>query len=153
MLFFAIHVRRGIVWTPPEWLKTTTLSQLYPLWLTYRWAANGNIDRLAGMLMSEEQKLAQRNLGVVSWHIEFNERLQRDFLDDVGRPLVEPDPDADKWTDSEIVVRRGSDLAGQGPRLKGDPGRSPHPPARRRHRHAALGGLASDAGEGRAAVG
>jgi hypothetical protein len=106
MLFFAIHVRRGIVWTPPEWLKTTTLSQLYPLWLTYRWAANGNIDRLAGMLMSEEQKLAQRNLGVVSWHIEFNERLQRDFLDDVGRPLVEPDPDADKWTDSEIVVRR-----------------------------------------------
>lgn len=106
MLLFADAVRRGVVVTPPEWLKTTVLSQLRPLWLTCRWAALGRLAALAGMLMSEEQRLAERNLAVVSWHIEFNERIRRDFVDDLGRPLVEPDPDEEKWTDSELIVRR-----------------------------------------------
>lgn len=106
ILLFCESVRRGVVWTPPEFLKTTVVSHLYPLWLTYRAAARGNIGQLAGMLASEEQKLAEKNLGVTSWHIEQNERLRRDFVDPLGRALVEPDPDEEKWTDSTIIVRR-----------------------------------------------
>jgi hypothetical protein len=58
------------------------------------------------MLLSEEAKLAERNLSVVAWHIEKNPLIARDFIDTAGRPLLEPDPDEDKWTDSEIIVRR-----------------------------------------------
>lgn len=106
ILLFAESVRRGVIWTPPEFLKTSVVSHLYPLWLTYRWAALGKIGALAGMLASEEQKLAEKNLGVTSWHIEQNELLREDFVDELGRPLVEPDPDEEKWTDSLIIVRR-----------------------------------------------
>lgn len=106
MLGFAKSVRRGVVMTPPEFLKTTVLSQLYPLWLTYRYAATGKLGLLAGMLLSEEQGLAERNLSVIAWHIEHNERLAGDFVDVHGRPLVEPDPSEDKWTDDALIVRR-----------------------------------------------
>lgn len=106
MLLFAQSVRRGVICTPPEWMKTTVLSQLRPLWLTYRWAALGRVGLLAGMLLSEEQQLAERNLGVTAWHVLYNDRLHRDFVDEFGRPLVEPDPDEEKWTDSSIVIRR-----------------------------------------------
>jgi hypothetical protein len=106
ILLFCESVKRGVVWTPPEFLKTTTVSHLYPLWLTYREAAKGRVGALAGMLASEEQKLAEKNLAVTSWHIEQNERLARDFVDALGRPLVEPDPDEEKWTDQTIIVRR-----------------------------------------------
>lgn len=106
MLGFAKSVRRGVLMTPPEFLKTTMVSQVYPLWLTYRYAAVGKIGLLTGMLMSEEQALAEGNLSVIAWHIEHNRRLADDFIDRSGRPLVEPDPDEDKWTDSELIVRR-----------------------------------------------
>jgi hypothetical protein len=106
MLGFAKKVRRGVLMSPPEFLKTTMVSQLYPLWLTYRYAAAGKLGQLTGMLLSEEEDLARGNLSVIVWHIEHNERLANDFIDTEGRPLVEPDPDEDKWTDSEIIVRR-----------------------------------------------
>lgn len=106
MLGFVKSIRRGVLMTPPEFLKTTIVSQLYPLWLTYRYAAQGKIGRLTGMLLSEEQDLAERNLSVTTWHIENNERLRADFIDGSGRPLVVPDMAEDKWTDSAIVVQR-----------------------------------------------
>lgn len=106
MLGFVKSVRRGVLMTPPEFLKTTIVSQLYPLWLTFRYAALGRIALLTGMLLSEEQDLAERNLSVTTWHIENNDRLQADFIDGSGRPLVVPDLAEDKWTDSAIVVQR-----------------------------------------------
>jgi hypothetical protein len=106
LLRFACQARRGVVMTPPEFLKTTTISQVYPLWLTYRYAQAGKLAHLHGALMSELQELAERNLSVIAWHIENNPDLARDFVDMHGRPLVEPDPEQDKWTDEEIIVRR-----------------------------------------------
>lgn len=108
MLAFAMSVRRGVIMTPPEFLKTTTVSQVYPLWLTYRYAQAGKLAALHGALMSELQELAERNLSVIAWHIENNPDLRRDFVDVHGRPLVEPDPEQDKWTDEEIIVRRST---------------------------------------------
>lgn len=106
LLAFAMSVRRGVIMTPPEFLKTTTISQVYPLWLTYRYAQAGKLSHLHGALMSELQELAERNLSVIAWHIENNTLLAEDFVDVHGRPLVEPDPEQDKWTDEEIIVRR-----------------------------------------------
>jgi hypothetical protein len=106
MLAFLVTTTRGVIVCPPEFLKTTMVSQLYPLFLTCRYAAAGKLGLLTGMLVSEEQDLAEANLSVLSWHIENNDLLRRDFIDTEGRPLIEPDPAADKWTDSEIVVRR-----------------------------------------------
>lgn len=106
MLRFALVTKRGVLMMPPEFLKTTTISQLYPLFVTYYFAAAGLLGKLHGALMSEYIDLARRNLSVLSWHVENNELLRGDFIDVRGRPLVEPDPAADKWTDDEIVVRR-----------------------------------------------
>lgn len=106
ILSFAMCNRRGVIITPPEFLKTTMVSQVYPLWLTFSYAALGKIALLTGMLLSEEQDLAEGNLSVVTWHIEHNPLLAQDFVDDQGRPLVIPDLDEDKWTDSEIIVQR-----------------------------------------------
>lgn len=108
VLGFTMSVRRGVVMTPPEFLKTTVVSQVYPLWLTYLYAQAGKLSLLHGALMSELQELAERNLSVIAWHIENNPRLREDFVDVHGRPLVEPDPDQDKWTDEEIIVRRAT---------------------------------------------
>lgn len=106
ILGFAATTKRGVLWTPPEFLKTTLVSQLYPLWLTARYAVLAQLGLLAGMLVSEEQDLAKRNLGVTAWHIEFNEAIASDFIDVDGNRLLEPDPGEDKWTDEAIVVRR-----------------------------------------------
>lgn len=108
MLAFAMSVRRGVIMTPPEWMKTTMVSQVYPLFVTYRYAQAGKLSALHGALMSELQELAERNLSVIAWHIENNPDLRRDFVDVHGRPLVEPDPAQDKWTDEEIIVRRST---------------------------------------------
>lgn len=105
-LAFAKSVRRGVLMTPPETLKTTMVSQVYPLYLTARYAVAGKLGLLSGMLLSEEQDLAERNLSVVAWHIQHNARLREDFVDRHGRPLLEPDPDEDKWTDDALVLRR-----------------------------------------------
>jgi hypothetical protein len=105
-MVFMASVKRGVVYTPPEFLKSTSL-QVYALWLTARYAAAGRLGELTGLFLSEEAGLAERNLSVVSWHIDNNVLLREDFVDVAGRPLLEPDPDEDKWTDSEIIVRRG----------------------------------------------
>jgi len=104
MLAFAMQAKRGVIMTPPEWLKTTTISHLYPLWRTFEHATFGR--PITGMLLSEGTGLAEKNLSVVSWHIEHNERLASDFRDEGGRPLVRPSEDEEKWTDSEITVQR-----------------------------------------------
>lgn len=107
MLLFAVKARRGVFVLPPEFLKTTLLSQVYPLWLTYRSAVFGNL--LRGMLLSEEEGMATNNLSVISWHILNNEYLLNDFSDNEGRPLVYPDPEEETWRDDAIVVsRRGA---------------------------------------------
>lgn len=104
MLAFAMQVKRGVIMTPPEWLKTTVISHLYPLWRTYEHAA---LDKpITGMLLSEGAGLASRNLSVVSWHIEYNERLAADFRDAAGAPLVRPSESEEKWTDTEITIQR-----------------------------------------------
>ncbi len=94
----------GVVMLPPEFLKTTLLSQVYPLWLTMRARIFGQL--LRGLLLSEEENMAQANLSVVKWHIEHNERLQTDFADSQGRPLLLPDPDMSVWREDSIVVAR-----------------------------------------------
>lgn len=104
MLAFAARVKRGVIMTPPEWLKTTTISQLYPLWRTYEHVSLG--VPITGMLLSEGAGLAEKNLSVVRWHIEHNERLASDFRDEAGRPLVRPSEDEQKWNETEITVQR-----------------------------------------------
>lgn len=104
MLAFALSVRRGVVIMPPEFLKTTVLSQLLPLWLTVR--ATVFKRMLRGMLFSEEEGMAQANLSVVAWHILHNEQLRADFSDEDGRPLLYPDPGEDVWRDDAIIVAR-----------------------------------------------
>lgn len=106
MLRFAMNTRRGVILAAPETMKTTVVSQLYPLWLTYRYAVAGKLGLLYGMLLSEYQDLAERNLSVVSWHIENNARLRADFVDEAGEPIVQPSRIEDKWTDDAIIVRR-----------------------------------------------
>jgi hypothetical protein len=89
MLRFIRLTQRGVVMLPPEFMKTTICSQVYPLWLTYRSAVMGKM--LRGMLSSEEEGLAAANLGVIAWHIENNEFLARDFIDAKGKRMVFPD--------------------------------------------------------------
>jgi hypothetical protein len=103
MAAFAIARRRGIVMLPPEFLKTTLISQVIPLWLTYRYAFENKM--LRGMLLSEEEGMAARNLSVIAWHIENNEQLRVDFSVD-GRPLVVASTDEAVWREDAIIVRR-----------------------------------------------
>lgn len=104
MLQFALSARRGVVILPPEFLKTTLLSQVLPLWLTVRATVMG--EMLRGMLLSEEEDMAINNLGVVKWHIQNNDLLATDFADERGRPLVYPDPEEQTWREDAIVVNR-----------------------------------------------
>lgn len=104
MLRFIRQARRGVIMLPPEFMKTTLCSQTYPLWLTYRYTAAGRL--LRGMLASEEEGLAAGNLSVISWHIENNELLARDFVNREGEPIVFPDPTEGVWRRDAIVVNR-----------------------------------------------
>lgn len=104
MLAFALSVRRGVIILPPEFLKTTLVSQLLPLWLTVRASMLGKVIR--GLLLSEEEGMATQNLAVLKWHIEHNDLLKGDFADSQGRPLVRPDETEPKWTDDAIIVAR-----------------------------------------------
>jgi hypothetical protein len=104
MLAWALSVRRGVCVMPPEFLKTTLLSQLLPLWLTIRATVYGQM--LRGMLFSEEEGMAMRNLSVVAWHILHNQMLKEDFADSDGKPLLYPDPTEGVWRDDAIIVAR-----------------------------------------------
>jgi hypothetical protein len=104
MLRFIRSNSRSVVMLPPEFMKTTICSQVYPLWLTYRAAIMQKL--LRGMLASEEEGLAASNLSVVAWHIENNEFLSRDFVDPKGKRLVYPDPTEDTWRYDAIIVNR-----------------------------------------------
>jgi hypothetical protein len=104
MLRFALSSRRGVIVLPPEYLKTTLVSQVLPLWLTIEHTVMGKL--LRGMLLSEEEGMATQNLSVVAWHILHNDYIKADFSDDRGRPLVVPDEEEKTWRDDAIVVRR-----------------------------------------------
>ena len=104
MLKFCLRERRGVVVLPPEFLKTTLISQVLPLWLTVNATVRGQL--LRGMLLSEEEDMAKNNLSVVSWHILNNDFLKADFSDDRGRPLLYPDADEKTWKDDAIIVVR-----------------------------------------------
>lgn len=104
MLAFALRTRRGVFVLPPEFLKTSLLSQVMPLWLTVRAVVFKQM--LRGMLFSEEEGMAQNNLSVVAWHILHNEGLRTDFADGDGKPLLYPDPEEDIWRDDAIIVAR-----------------------------------------------
>jgi hypothetical protein len=104
MLRFIRMQRRAVIMLPPEFMKTTLCSQVYPLWLTYRATVMGKM--LRGMLCSEEEGLASASLGVIAWHVSNNELLARDFVDADGRPLVYPDPTEECWRNDAIVVAR-----------------------------------------------
>ncbi len=96
--------RAGVIMLPPEFLKTTLISQVYPLWLTARARVFGQL--LRGMLLAEEEGMAKGNLAVISWHILNNERLRADFADTAGHPLLVPDEQMEKWSDEAIIVQR-----------------------------------------------
>jgi hypothetical protein len=104
MMHHVLMHSRSVVILPAEFMKTTMLSQVLPLWLTVRATVFG--EMLRGMLASEEQGLAENNLSVLSWHIENNELLASDFVDAHGNPLVYPDPDEDRWREDAIIVKR-----------------------------------------------
>jgi hypothetical protein len=104
MLRFALRWPRAVIILPPEFLKTTLLSQLLPLWLTFRASVLGQLMR--GMLLSEEEDMAIQNLSVVKWHIMNNEDLRADFSDHYKRPLVVPDETEQVWREDAIIVRR-----------------------------------------------
>lgn len=104
MLAYALTVKRGVVVLPPEFLKTTMLSQLLPLWLTYRYSWLGKL--LRGMLLGEEEGMSAANLSVIKWHIENNDRLGADFSDEMGRPMVYPDSEESTWREDAIIVNR-----------------------------------------------
>lgn len=107
MMRFAVTHKRGVVMLPPEFMKTTLLSQVYPLWLTLKYTALGKL--LRGMLASEEEGMARANLGVVSWHIENNHLIAADFVDNEGKPVLRPDPEENTWrSDAITVVRKGA---------------------------------------------
>lgn len=104
MLRFAVSTERAVVQLPPEFLKSTLLSQVLPLWLTFR--SRYFDQQLRGMLMSEEEGMAAANLNVVAWHILNNEDLQRDFADSTGKPLVRPSASEGVWREDAIVIDR-----------------------------------------------
>lgn len=104
MLRFCVSERRGVVILPPEFLKTTLISQVLPLWLTARWTVQGRL--LRGLLLSEEEGMAVNNLSVVAWHILHNDYLKADFADERGRPLLYPDPEEKTWKEDAIIVAR-----------------------------------------------
>lgn len=112
MLAFAATHRNGwprtggIVMCPPEYAKTLCLSQVYPLWLVTRARYFNDIVRI--LLMSEEENMAQANLGVIKWHILNNEELRADFADDRGVPLLKPSTEQglDTWREDAIIVDR-----------------------------------------------
>ena len=104
MLRYIRTQQRGVVMLPPEFMKTTICSQVYPLWLTYRSSVTGKM--LRGMLASEEEGLAASNLSVIAWHIENNEYLARDFIDGKGNQMVYPDPTEETWRYDAIIVNR-----------------------------------------------
>ena len=96
--------KAGVVMMPPEYMKTTLVSQAFPLWVTVRARVMGKL--LRGMLLSEEEGMAAGNLSVISWHILNNERLASDFVDGRGNALLVPDPDLNRWNETEIIVHR-----------------------------------------------
>lgn len=107
MLYAAAQTPRLVVQLPPEFMKTTLLSQGLPTWETVR-AVMLHQGALRGMLLSEEEDMAKNNLSVIAWHLIENELIRRDFSDDEGRPLIYPDPQENTWKDDAIVVcRRG----------------------------------------------
>lgn len=104
MLAHSLRHKRAIVVMPPEFMKTTLLSQVLPLWLTLTWTVEGKL--LRGMLLAEEERMAMGNLNVLKWHLQSNERVLTDFVDRHGNPLVVPDPRENVWRDDAIIVAR-----------------------------------------------
>lgn len=104
MLAFALSYKRAVVQLPPEFMKTTLLSQVLPLWLTLTWTVEGKL--LRGMLLAEEERMAISNLNVLKWHIQENERILSDFVDRRGNPLIVPDTKQGVWREDSIIVAR-----------------------------------------------
>jgi hypothetical protein len=104
MLAFAVSNKFGVVMLPPEYMKTTLLSQVLPLWLTLD--ATVHQKQLRGLLLSEEERMAGGNLSVVAWHILNNERILADFVDQRGEPILVPDDSENVWREDAIIVKR-----------------------------------------------
>ncbi|WP_297775443.1 hypothetical protein, partial [Mycobacterium sp.] len=104
MLSFSLAQRRSVVMLPPEFLKTTLLSQVLPLWLIVDSVARE--QQLRGMLLSEEERMAVGNLSVIAWHVVNNERIAADFIDSKGNPLIVPDPEEQVWREDAIIIKR-----------------------------------------------
>lgn len=104
MLAQAIGNPNSITMLPPEYAKTTWMSQLLPIWLTLSWTARGKI--LRGFLMSEEENMAKGNLRVIATNLLENERILADFVDESGRPIVRKSTKEEVWNDGQIIVER-----------------------------------------------
>jgi hypothetical protein len=104
MLAHALRHQRAIVVLPPEFMKTTLLSQVLPLWLTLGYTFEQKL--LRGMLLAEEERMAIGNLSTLKWHLTENDRILSDFVDRRGNPIVIPDPKQGVWRDDQIIVQR-----------------------------------------------
>lgn len=104
MLAHALTHQRAIVVLPPEFMKTTLLSQVLPLWLTL--GATFEQKLLRGMLLAEEERMAIGNLATLKWHLTENDRILSDFVDRRGNPVVVPDAKQGVWRDDQIIVQR-----------------------------------------------
>jgi len=83
----------SVIHVPIEHGKSKWCSEVLPLWFICR-------DRNVRMaLFSNTARQAEGFLRRISWHIEYNERLKRDF------PEIQPDKD-EKWADQQIFVKR-----------------------------------------------
>ncbi len=83
------------LWIPIEHTKTTWLSIVIPLWTLA-------VDQeTMGALLGNRQADAMKPLGVIKWHIEFNQLLNAEF------PELRPDFNAG-WDNSRIFVERKS---------------------------------------------
>lgn len=103
MVYNALANERTVTILPPEFAKTTFISQALPVWLTLCAVAEGRLFR--GMLLSEEEAMAKNNLRAVAWHLTENERIAADFSID-GKPIVRPSAAEDVWRDDAIIVDR-----------------------------------------------
>jgi hypothetical protein len=88
--------KRVQIHVPFEHAKSTWISIVFPLWQICK---NHDVQIL---LIGSTPKLVLKCLQTITWHIEHNKLLKRDF------PKLKKDEQINKWTDTQIYVKRES---------------------------------------------
>lgn len=96
MMEFVLQHENIVMHVPIEHAKSTLLSLVFPLWLTYQ-------DRnIRGAIFSNTSRQAQSFASRLRWHFQYNELLKEDF-GTFAQGGVEP---SDKWTNEQFFVKR-----------------------------------------------